>query len=385
MSKKIGLAVCYDTKNFGSQLQVLATVHEVEKLGYESEIIRYKKKLSLRFVLQSLPRLLNPFFVKNKLEIRKRKKLLAAHPAVNEQVKIRDHRFEGFVDTHYHNLSVWYVGWEDLKKRSAENYDAFLCGSDQLWLPSNLGSHFYTLEFAPAEKPKIAYATSFGVSEIPWFQKTRTAKYLNAFARLSTREKSGQKIINRLLHREVPVVCDPTLLVSVDEWEQLIPVKTPVAGKYLFCFLLGDNTEHRKIAEIFAKEEGLQIVTIPFLNHYTEVDETFGDIRLFDVDAADFVNLIRGAEYVLTDSFHGMVFSLLHHKQFMVFNRFQDGADSRNSRIDSLCEMLKLSGRRYGGDIRKVKDPIDYKTTDELLQKKREESARYLAEALKTV
>lgn len=280
---------------------------------------------------------------------------------------------------------MWYVGWEDLKKRSAENYDAFLCGSDQLWLPSNLGSHFYTMEFAPAEKPKIAYATSFGVSEIPWFQKTRTAKYLNAFARLSTREKSGQKIINRLLHREVPVVCDPTLLVSVDEWEQLIPVKTPVAGKYLFCFLLGDNTEHRKIAETFAKEEGLQIVTIPFLNHYTEVDETFGDIRLFDVDAADFVNLIRGAEYVLTDSFHGMVFSLLHHKQFMVFNRFQDGADSRNSRIDSLCEMLKLSGRRYGGDIRKVKDPIDYKTTDELLQKKREESARYLAEALKTV
>lgn len=381
--KKVGLAVCYDTKNFGSQLQVLATIRKVEELGYESEIIRYKKKLTPTFVLQTIPRLFNVSFIKAKLHSKNKRKQIEKHPDIARNVLIRNERFNKFVEKYFTNLSKPYNGWENLVRESSKNYDAFLCGSDQLWLPNNLGSHFYTLEFAPDNKPKIAYATSFGVSRIPDGQKKATAKYLNRFQNLSTREITGQKIIKELTGKTAQVVCDPTLLFDAKGWEQMLPKKKVVEEPYVFCYFLGTNEEHRAAANEFKKKTGLKIVTCPYLDNFVETDQNFGDIQLFDMDAADFVNLIRHAEYILTDSFHGSVFSILNHKKFMTFNRFNAGANSRNSRIDSLCTLLGLSERRYNGDIMNVEKDIDYRAVEEKLEKLRADSIKYLKTALK--
>ncbi len=381
--KKVGLAVCYDTKNFGSQLQVLATIRKVEELGYESEIIRYKKKLTPTFVLQTIPRLFNVSFIKAKLHSKNKRKQIEKHPDIARNVLIRNERFNKFVEKYFTNLSKPYNGWENLVRESSKNYDAFLCGSDQLWLPNNLGSHFYTLEFAPDNKPKIAYATSFGVSRIPDGQKKATAKYLNRFQNLSTREIAGQKIIKELTGKTAQVVCDPTLLFDAKGWEQMLPKKKVVEEPYVFCYFLGTNEEHRAAANEFKKKTGLKIVTCPYLDNFVETDQNFGDIQLFDMDAADFVNLIRHAEYILTDSFHGSVFSILNHKKFMTFNRFNAGANSRNSRIDSLCTLLGLSERRYNGDIMNVEKDIDYRAVEEKLEKLRADSIKYLKTALK--
>lgn len=382
--KKIGLAVCYDTKNFGSQLQVLATVKKVEELGYKSEIIRYKKKITPTFIVQTIPRLFNISFVKSKLSGNQKDKALKSKPFYQKQVQQRNQRFNAFVDKYFAPLfSESYGGWETLVAKCKKNYDAFLCGSDQLWLPNNLGSHFYTLEFAPDNKPKIAYATSFGVSQIPDGQKKATAKYLNRFQHLSTRELAGQKIIKELTGKMAQVVCDPTLLFDAEGWKQMLPEKKIVEEPYVFCYFLGTNEEHRKIANEFKSKTGLKLVTCPFLDNYVECDLNFGDIQLFDMDAADFVNLIRHAEYILTDSFHGSVFSILNHKKFMTFNRFNAGVNSRNSRIDSLCTLLGLSERRYSGNVMDVKNGIDYNAVEEKLKKLRAESAKYLKDALK--
>ncbi len=384
MIKKIGLSVCYDTKNFGSQLQVLATINKIEQLGYKTEIIRYKKKLSLKFIYQTLPRFLNGYFIDAKINRKKKKKELNKHPEIYENVKIRNKRFDKFVEKNFTNLSENYCGWDELVHKSNENYDVFLCGSDQLWLPGNLGSHFYTLEYANNKKKKIAYATSFGVSQIPWYQKARTKKYLNEFSFLSCREEKGTKIIKELTGKEVPVVVDPTLLLSKEEWENLIPVDKVLEEKYIFCYLLGGNVEHRKIAEELSKNTGYKIVTIPFLDNYVEYDENFGDYRMYDVDSSDFVNLIRNAEYVLTDSFHGSIFSIINHKKFVTLNRFLEGSkNSRNSRIDNLCSMLELNDRRYSDDILKIKNDIDYDKVDILLNDIKIKSIKYLEQALK--
>lgn len=381
--KKVGLAVCYDTKNFGSQLQVLATVKKVEELGYDTEIVRYKKKLTPTFVVQTIPRLFNVSFIKAKLTAKNKDKKIAQHSGIAKMVLTRNKRFQMFVTEHFTNLSKAYNGWENLVKESAKNYDVFLCGSDQLWLPNNLGSHFYTLEFAPDNKPKIAYATSFGVSQIPDGQKKATAKYLNRFQNLSTREIAGQKIIKELTGKTAQVVCDPTLLFDAEGWKQMLPEKKVVEEPYVFCYFLGTNEEHRKIANEFKNKTGLKLVTCPFLDNYVDCDLEFGDVQLFDMDAADFVNLIRHAEYILTDSFHGSVFSILNHKKFMTFNRFNAGANSRNSRIDSLCTLLGLSERRYNGDIMNVEKDINYDAVEEKLEKLRADSIKYLETALK--
>lgn len=381
--KKVGLAVCYDTKNFGSQLQVLATIKKVEDLGYETEIIRYRKKLTPAFALQTIPRLFNLSFIKSKLQSKDKKKRIERHPDIARSVSVRNERFNKFVEKHFENLSKPYDGWENLVRESAKNYDMFLCGSDQLWLPNNLGSHFYTLEFAPDDKPKIAYATSFGVSQVPERQKRATAKYLNRFQCLSTRELAGQSIIQELTGKKASVVCDPTLLFDANSWAQMLPEREIVEEPYVFCYFLGTNDEHRKAANEFKKMTGLKIVTCPYLDNFVERDQQFGDIQMFDMDAADFVNLIRHAEYILTDSFHGSVFSILHHKKFMTFNRFTAGTNSRNSRIDSLCTLLGLSERRFNGNVMDIKNDVDYVGVEERLRKLRADSIKYLENALK--
>lgn len=381
--KKVGLAVCYDTKNFGSQLQVLATIKKVEDLGHETEIIQYKKKLTPIFVLQTIPRLFNVSFVKAKLHSKNIRKQIEKHQDIAKSVSVRNGRFNQFVEKHFTNLSKPYKGWENLVRESAKKYDVFLCGSDQLWLPNNLGSHFYTLEFAPDDKPKIAYATSFGVSQIPERQKKATAKYLNRFQHLSTRELAGQKIIQELTGKKASVVCDPTLLFDANSWKRIIPDRRVIDEPYVFCYFLGTNEEHRKAANELKKKTGLKLVTCPYLDNFVERDQQFGDIQMFDMDAADFVNLIRHAEYILTDSFHGSVFSILHHKKFMTFNRFTAGTNSRNSRIDSLCTLLGLSERRFNGNVMDVKNDVDYVGVEERLSKLRVDSIKYLENALK--
>lgn len=382
--EKIGLAVCYDTKNFGSQLQVLATVKKIEDLGYNTEIIRYKKKITPAFVMQTIPRLFNVSFIKTKLASKKKKREIQKHPEIERNISVRNKRFEQFVSEYFTNLSKLYAGWENLVKETAKNYDVFLCGSDQLWLPNNLGSHFYTLEFAPDNKPKISYATSFGVSQIPRNQRKSTARYLNRFQHLSTREIAGQKIIEDLTGKKVDVVCDPTLLFDAEDWSKMIAVKRIIDEPYAFCYFLGTNEEHRKAANEFKKQTGLKLVTCPFLDNFVEGDQTFGDIQIYDMDAADFVNLIRYADYILTDSFHGSVFSILHHKKFMTFNRFNAGAkNSKNSRIDSLCTLLGLTERRFAGNVMDVQKEIEYSSVDEKLKELRDASASFLENSLR--
>ncbi len=384
--KKVALSVCYDTKNYGSQLQVLATIEKIKELGYEPEIIKYNKKISIRFILQTLPRFLNSYFVRSKLKGIKRQKALKKHPEILKNVNIRNERFDRYIKEKYSEMLKIYNGWNELVYKANNDYEIFLCGSDQLWLPANLGSHFYTLEYVTSNKNKIAYATSFGVSQIPWYQKRRTRKYLNDFTHLSCREEKGKQIIKELTNKDIPVVLDPTLLLTKDEWDEIIQNKKVINEKYIMCYFLGENVEHRRIAEELSKKTGYKIVTIPFLDEYVEYDRKFGNYRLFDIDIYDFVNLIRNSEYVLTDSFHGSIFSILNHKKFMVLNRFSNNSkNSRNSRIDNLCAMLGLNDRRYNGKIDCIMNDIDYIAVDMCLEKIRNNSKEYLKNALEGI
>ncbi len=366
-------------------MQVLATVRQVEKLGYHTEIIRYQKKLSASLVMQSAPRLLNHQFIRNKFAGVKKNWLLSRHTEIADKVQVRNRRFEEFADRYFSNLSPIYLGWKALETKAAQNYDGFLCGSDQLWLPSNLGSHFYTLEFAPEKKGKIAYATSFGVSRIPFYQKRRTAKYLSRLQAISVREIAGTKIVEALTGKKIQVVCDPTLLFDRKEWEDIIPKRKVIDVPYIFCYFLGENPEHRRAAMELRKETGLTLVSCPFLDCFVAADLSFGDIQLYDIDAADFVNLIRYAEYILTDSFHGSIFSILNHKKWMVFDRYREGSGSRNSRIDSLCTLLGAADRRYSGSVVAVEQETDYGAIEDKIAELRIKSIKYLQEALERI
>lgn len=380
---RIGICACYDTLNYGSMLQSFATQAAIDRFGYDSEYIIYKKKKTPTFLLKQAPRLLNGNLMFDKMLKIRKKQALKKHPEIMKKDEIRKQAFKRFQDRYYKKFSPVYYGYDELCK-NASDYASVVVGSDQLWTPGGLASNFYNLMFVPDGVNKVSYATSFGVSSIPWYQFKRTREYLQRIDHISVREVRGAEIVKEISGREAKVVADPTLLLTNEEWLEAIPKKRLAEEPYIFCYFLGENPEHRDIADEFKKETGLSIVSTPFLDSFVERDLSFGDHQLFDIGPDDFVNLIRGAEYILTDSFHGSVFSIINHKKFLTFNRFRSGTNSRNSRIDSLCSILGLDGRRYDGNASKVREQIDFTEVDKKLSKLRNDSLNYLQESLKS-
>lgn len=382
--KKAGLCVRYDCDNFGSMLQILATQKAIRAIGWDYEIIRYDKRTPL-FYISNVTRLFNPYFMKGKIETFEKNRKLKGFPEVQKENSIRNKWIADYRRAYIGPYSPVYKGYANLVK-GAEKYDAMVVGSDQLWTPAGIKSKFYNLLFAPDHLKKVSFATSFGVGEIPASQKKMTTQYLQRIEHISVRETRGAEIVKELTGRDATVALDPTLLYTGDEWREIFPEKRIIDEPYIFAYFLGSNEEHREAVEQLKKESGLKVVTIPFMDVFVERDLTFGDQRLFEVGPIEFLNLIRGAEYICTDSFHGSVFSILNHKQFMTFDRTNSSdKQTRNSRIDSLFGLLGLEKRRYrsGVTLKNVIDQsIDFDTVDQKLAELRQETVGFLNNAL---
>lgn len=380
----LGICLNYQQPNYGSKLQALATIRMLERFGVEYEILRYNKR-TIRFLVKSLPRFFNVVFLNDRYDQIQRAVEFRRHPKIREQVEQRNRLFSAFDTPFLEHLSEFYPSYERLKEQCPQRYDALLTCSDQLWSPSAMGSGFYNLMFAPEEMPKISWASSFGVSEIPWYQVNRTSAYLNRIQRISMRENRGAEIVKELTGRTVPVLMDPVFAFDREGWEKLVPPCEPEWENYIFCYFLGDNPEHRRAAQALAEKTGLKIVTIRHLDRYVACDEQFGDYAPYDVDPNRFLNILRGAAFVCTDSFHGSAFSILHEKKFVIFDRYDDcSSNSKNSRIDSLCENLGLQDRRARNAddvLRAWEGRIDYPGIKEKLAQYRAETISYLADA----
>lgn len=378
--KKLAIVTGYHIKNYGSALQAYATQRVITELGVKSECIQYEKKKDLNQLL----RIFNLPLLKTKMKAIRKKIYAKKNPDIGKKIARRNAIFDQFVKDNF-IISKKYVGYKELQEK-IKQYDAVLLGSDQVWNPLNFGSHYYTLEFVPDLIPKIAYAPSFGVSHIPASQKEATKKYIERIEYLSVREKKGQEMIKMLTNREAPVVLDPTLLMGLEQWQTVYDAKRIVEEKYIFCYFLGDNEEHRKMAKALQEETGYKIVTLPYMDEVVKGDTEFADYPLFDVGPSEFLNLINHAEYVCTDSFHGTVFSILHHKSFFTFNRYAEGKKvSTNSRIKSLLQLLGVEERLCNclADLEKEKNNvIQYQQVDQNLEKLRQESMGYLKKAL---
>ena len=377
-SSKGLIGACLEIKNnnYGSMLQSFATQKMLEEYGFQFELLEYRKKYTPSFIIKSIPRLMNKIVWQDKLNEYEKQRFLKKHPELSGDVQKRKQAYTEFRAHYFCAPVVTYYGYQQLKE-SSKKYVAFLTGSDQLWSPSGLPTNFYNLMFADDKAVKISYASSFGVKEIPWYQKRRTKQYLDRIQFISCREESGSLIVKQLTGREVMTVADPTMLFDGHTWQEMLPCKTVQEGKYIFSYLLGTSKEYRAEILKLSKETGLPIVSI---HQYVDADLGFGDISVTDAGPIEFVNLIRNAEYVCTDSFHGSVFSILYHRNFVVFNRYADNSSaSKNTRIESLCSRLGLSERRFSGNIiQDMKKHIDYIAVDKELKKIRDESRAYL-------
>lgn len=387
--KKIGIVSCYFQHNYGSMLQAYATQLALDKLGYENETINItgfaneirnaKIKYFVKASLTSDILLHKAGMAKNIL----RKKFLKDEYAKSSVIRAK--KFDEFKNKQF-RLSSVYNSKKELGEICREKYDAVLVGSDQLWLPANITADYYTLSFVPQEVNSIAYSTSFGQSELPKDIVEKAKKFLPKIKHIGVREESGQKLVKEICDRNVPVVCDPTLLFTGDEWLGIQKEDAIVKEPYILCYFLGNNPPHREFAKRLKEETGYKIVALTHLDEYVKCDECYADLTPYDIDPADFLNLIRNAKYVCTDSFHCTVFSILYVKNFFTFRRYtQNTIQSTNSRIDTLFNLVGISGRIMEGN-ENIKDvinvAINYEKVHKYLEEVRTKSYKYLKTAL---
>ena len=302
-------------------------------------------------------------------------------------VDLRNACFDRFSQEYFH-LSPYCKNREELKAM-ANNYSAFVVGSDQLWRTDSVEHGYYTLEWVPDNICKIAYSTSLGIKKVPWFQRKKNRWFMKRFNYMALREKSACDLVYKLIGREIQVVLDPTLLFTGEQWMHIQQEKPLTNGKYIFCYLLGNNPQQRLFISEVQKRTGLKIVALQHLDEYIPSDEGFANETPYDVGPAEFLNYVRNSEYIFTDSFHCSAFSILYKKNFFVFSRFSENAmQNTNTRIDNLLSLTNLSQRKI--DTKKNIDnllsmPLDYVDVDERLEILRKSSLAYLEQALKGI
>ena len=395
MDKKIALVTCYFQPNYGSQLQAFATQEAFVKLGLEHETIMIDgllpeiNKAKYKYFLSKI---LDVNTVKDKMATVRKLLAKKRNPEYARNLEVRYGMFRDFASNMF-TLSRRYDSKAQLGE-SAHGYAAFVVGSDQLWLPSNIAADYYTLNFVPDDVCKIALATSFGISVLPEKYGRKAGEFLNRIDYVSVRETSGQKLVKQWADRDVPVVCDPTIMFDAEEWKKAIGAdgdgkRFANGEKYLFVYFLGNNPWEREIVKRVRKETGLKIVQIAHSDEYVKSDEGFADFTPYNVGPREFVELIRDAEYVFTDSFHCSVFSMLNSKRFFTFPRYSnDGPASTNGRLYSLLSLVKQEKRMVRkSDVFNVADrlkqEVDYKVVHSELDKLRQFTWNWLEKALK--
>lgn len=383
--RKVGLCLAFTGENYGMLLQAYATQYVVETMGYETEIINYisGKKKNIKFYPGLL--VFGWQILCNKVKNRRKKIAdnIDSRYAENEQSRKR--RADEFRNGYLHHI-IDVHGIDELNE-IGKQYHAVIVGSDQQWLPNVAFSNFRTLRFVPDSVIKISYATSFGVEKYPYYCRQAARDFLKRIDYLSVREKQGEKIIESICKEKAKVVLDPTYLISCEEWETLIPSKRYIQDKYILGYFLGNNEESKQRAKEFASKKNLKLVSILSNESRSTIDFKYADEIVSDASPEKFINLIRGAEYVLTDSFHGVAFSIINKTQFFVFYRdISENKNSRNSRIDNILSTWKLEDRLATGmDLSYLLKTanIDYSLIDKTLTKKRDISIKFLTQALK--
>ena len=379
---KIGiLTLFYNNINYGGCLQAYALTKVLNKMGYDAE--------QISFEMTSLKNFYSDYTTLEKIKVmgikgvkvlidRLTKKKTKECKIQGVALEEKKEYFTDFIKNIKNSNTVYS---HNTLTTCLDNYDAFIVGSDQVWNFRFFSPHHF-LEFVPMGcKKKIAYSASTGGdNKFDFKQKEYLKKSLKTFDAISVREASVVKSIRKITKQKCINTLDPTLLLNKEDYDQICAERIE-KEKYLFCYFLNPDEKTRLLASKFAKQKDLKIVIMPMIQQ----DVNFGD-RQINKGPAEFLSLIKYAEYVFTDSFHAVVFSRIYQKDFYSFGR-EGKASYLNLRLKDLLSMFDNSHRFFKSSISFNKllksKPINYDKSTEGFYKLKEKSLNFLIENLK--
>lgn len=361
-----GILTFHKAINYGAVLQAYALRTAIEQMGEPCSVINYAGEKMLR---ES-----KTFYFPRNASVVSRAIALYRLPMRARTVR----KFNSFL-SHHLNLSGPILSDAAGLEALSSQYDHFITGSDQVFNYKGTGEDFnFYLEFEKSKEKKIAYAPSFGLSEIDEGHRERVANALNDFFALSVREQVGEKIVEDLIGVRPLRVCDPTFLLKKEQWEQLC--KAPKYKKpYVLVYSFG-SCHLEDTARRIAEEIGGTVVNIN--RGFPTVIKGRNVKNAYAPGPREFLGLIRNASAVVTNSFHGMALSVLLEKEFYAFTNNYANSSATNPRFQTLSESLGLSDRVYSIGTQIERSKIDYAAVKERIEKLRGEGLAFLSRAL---
>lgn len=358
---KIKTITCHNVYNAGASLQAYALATYLQSLGHEVEIIDYVPDYLVHYRLSGVA---NPAY--DKPVARELYNLAKLPGRLRARYGRRKKAFDQFSARYLPLTERHYSSYAELLENPPEA-DVFFAGSDQIWntLFQNGKDPAFYLQFAPAGSIRASYAASFATQTIAPQYQTQTMEWLKELDHISVREASALEILAELGISCGVAVADPVFLLSQQEWEELCPDKS-TGEPYVLVYDFDGNPGIRQAAQTLAAAHKLKIYTLQKLD--------YGDRCVADAGPIEFVQLIRGASYVLSNSFHATAFSLLFHRPFFAFDR-EEGI---NTRMRDLISRVNLEARV------RPEDPIPWNPVQQKLDEYIAFSKEYIHSILKT-
>ena len=319
--------------NFGSALQACALLKKIRDLGYDAELIDYKYPNAIHKEGQSLLR------EAIKQTIHFLNSAIVGFPTIRQKIRYKKFWKENFV------LSSQKYPTPQSIENNPPIYDIYVTGSDQVWNANfTKKDSSFLLSFAPEGAKKIAYSSSFALNTIPDEYECLFAKYLPLYKHISVREESGVDLANKYGKTTAEWVCDPTLLLTKQEWANIAKGgKSYKKQPYILVFLLAYSFDPFPDVDFIVnkvqKELGLHVIYLDAgKRDYFKPNSHV----VKDAGPKEFINLFLDAEFIITSSFHGTAFSINFGKPFLSIIEL----NNPDSRIGSLLKKIGLE--EYG-------------------------------------
>lgn len=366
----------------GRFLQAYCLYSALQNLGHSVEIINYRPEgfsysLSVKRIIKNI--LKNPGEIKSYYAAFKKK--VFSNMNKNKTIESENNYLEFIHHSIKYNLKV--VSKEQLNE-IANGYDAYICGSDQIWNPyfSCGRDSVYYLAFAPSYR-RIAYAASFGTLDIPKNAMSQMIPLIEGIPYISIREKKSRDELESKYGIVAEHVCDPTFLMSQEWWNDFASEKT-VNTKYILLYVFDNNPKPRLWADALSKKTGYKVVAVS-----DSIEDCLRPyIKVGDMHPKQFTSLFKNAEIVLTQSFHGVVMSILYNRPFWVFDRKEAGQVSGLIlRIQDLLSTYSLEDRIIYNDDKCVPEArsINYFVVNMKIAQERGRSLTFLEKSLKKI
>lgn len=381
--KTIGIITIHKSTSYGACLQAHALWKYLQSKGFDCEIIDLYRNIhkgyipSKRYTIYESPyrnggKKSTSLFKRLKTSI----SIFLLNKIYKEADKIREQKFNKFNSLIKYSQPYYCI---DALYQNPPLYDIYITGSDQVWNPTiGIPLEPYFLTFTDSNH-KISYASSFGVAGLKESYKKMFKPWLSNYKAISCREKEGASIICEILDKKVPICLDPTLLIGTDYWKSILVLPTFSKPYLLIFFLKGLSKKVLNFCTKVASENNLEIIILG----KASLQQTIKYHCVADAGPEEFIGWIKKAKIVITDSFHGLVFSMMLSNCFYIKLDNAGLGKSRNSRIETVLSNFNLQDRILNiSSTQNILTSINRQEIERILHEKQIESSKYLSNNL---